>query len=76
MHFDRCHFFRFGESSLDFEAVYYIATPDYNAHMDAQQAVLLSIARAFRDRGIDFAFPTRTLHIEPPLREVPKDIPA
>lgn len=69
--FDRCHFHRFGGSSLDFEAVYYIASPDFNAHMDAQQAVHLGIARAFRDRTIDFAFPTQTLHIAslPPAPE-------
>jgi small-conductance mechanosensitive channel len=61
--FDRCHFHRFGPSSLDFEAVYYLLSPDYNAHMDAQQAVLLAIAHGFRERGVDFAFPTQTLHI-------------
>lgn len=61
--FDRCHFHRFGASSLDFEAVYYINSPDYNAHMDAQQAVHLSIVRAFRDQNIEFAFPTQTLYL-------------
>lgn len=61
--FDRCHFHRFGASSLDFEAVYFINSPDYNTHMDAQQAVHLSIARAFRDQSIEFAFPTQTLYL-------------
>lgn len=63
--FDRCHFHRFGPSSLDFEAVYYINSPDYNAHMDAQQAVHLAIARAFREQNIAFAFPTQTLYLAP-----------
>lgn len=61
LRFDRCHFHRFGASSLDFEVVYYINSPDYNAHMDAQQAVHLAIARAFRSEGVEFAFPTQTL---------------
>lgn len=61
--FDRCHFFRFGNSSLDFEAVYYINSPDYNAHMDAQQSVHLSIIRAFREQGIEFAFPSQTVYV-------------
>jgi len=61
--FDRCHMFRFGASSQDFEAVYYISSPDYNAHMDTQQAVHLAIARAFREKGIEFAFPTQTLYL-------------
>lgn len=45
MRFDRCHLYRFGASSVDFEAVCYINSPDYNAHMDAQQAIHLAIAR-------------------------------
>ncbi len=58
---DRAHFKGFGESSLDFEAVYYVATPDYNAYMDIQQAVNLELVRQFEAEGIDFAFPTRTI---------------
>jgi small-conductance mechanosensitive channel len=61
--FDRCHFCAFGDSSLNFETVYYINSPDYNVHMDAQQAILLGVARRFAERGISFAFPTRTLHV-------------
>lgn len=79
--FDRCHFYRFGASSLDFEAVYYINSPDYNAHMDAQQAVHLAIARAFRERRIEFAFPTQTLHVAAggavaPQGRIPESEPA
>ena len=72
--FDRCHFCRFGASSLDYEAVYYINSPDYNAHMDTQQAVLLAIARAFRNDGITFAFPTQTLYIARPADATPKSM--
>ncbi len=61
--FDRCHLHRFGASSMDYEAVYYINSPDYNAHMDAQQAVHMAIARAFRAESIEFAFPTQTLYL-------------
>ncbi len=28
--FDRAHFARYGESSLEFEAVYYVLSADYN----------------------------------------------
>ncbi|MBX3390856.1 MAG: mechanosensitive ion channel family protein [Phycisphaeraceae bacterium] len=62
LRFDRCHFAKFGGSSLDFEAVYYIKSPDYNAHMDALQSINLAIARQFRDAGIDFAFPSQTIY--------------
>lgn len=62
--FDRAHFAGFGESAFDFEIVYYVLTPDYNAYMDTQQAINLSILRTFREQGIEFAYPTRTVFLE------------
>src|SRR4030095_12516873 len=62
--FDRAHFKGFGPSSLDFEAVYWILTPDYNAFMDRQQAVNVGLLRAFEAEGIGFAYPTQTLLLE------------
>lgn len=62
--FDRCHFMHYGDSSLDFETVYYFLDPDYNQHMDAQQAILLELYRRCEARDISFAFPTRTVYIE------------
>jgi len=59
--FERAHFKGFGASSLDFEAVYWILTPDYTAFMDRQQAVNLDLLRAFEKEGIGFAYPTRTV---------------
>lgn len=60
---DRVHFKEFGASSLDFEAVYYIASHDYNTHMDALQRINLALLDRFRKEGVAFAFPTRTLHL-------------
>jgi small-conductance mechanosensitive channel len=59
--FDRAHFYRFGESSLDFEVVYFVLTGEYNVYMDIHQAVNLEIMREFESKGIEFAYPTRTL---------------
>ncbi|HEX6058783.1 MAG TPA: mechanosensitive ion channel family protein, partial [Gemmatimonadaceae bacterium] len=61
--FDRAHFFRFGDSSLDFETVYYVLSPDYTRYMDVQQAINLALVARFAEDGIEFAFPTRTLHL-------------
>ncbi len=61
--FDRCHFIGFGESSLDFELVYYIPTNDYLLAMNAQQQINLEIMREFEENGIEFAFPTQTINI-------------
>ncbi|WP_372719489.1 mechanosensitive ion channel family protein [Immundisolibacter sp.] len=62
--FDRAHFKGFGDSSLDFEVVYYVLDPDYGRYMDIQQAINLELLRRFAALGVGFAFPTRTLHIE------------
>lgn len=70
LRFDRAHFKAFGDSSLDFEAVYHVLDPDYGRYMDAQQAVNLALVAAFEARGIGFAFPTRTLRIEQPVSVV------
>lgn len=61
--FDRAHFKQYGDSAIVFEAVYYMLVPDYNAYMDTQQAINLEIYRRFEMEEIDFAFPTRTVHV-------------
>ncbi|MCC5794723.1 MAG: mechanosensitive ion channel family protein [Chromatiales bacterium] len=60
--FDRAHFRGFGESSLDFEVVYFTLDPAFNFFMDTQQAINLQMMRRFTQEGIDFAYPTRTLY--------------
>lgn len=62
--FDRAHFLKFADSSLNYEIVYYVLTGDYTIYMDKQQAINLAIFKAFEDEGIEFAFPTRTIYIE------------
>jgi len=60
---DRAHLCGFGDSSLECEAVYFILSPDYNTFMDVQQAVALELIEAFTRDAIEFAYPTRTLHM-------------
>ncbi|HLF22448.1 MAG TPA: mechanosensitive ion channel family protein, partial [Burkholderiales bacterium] len=60
--FDRVHFKEYGDSALVFEVVYSVLDADYNVHMDIRQAINLALYRCFREHGIEFAFPTRTLH--------------
>jgi small-conductance mechanosensitive channel len=61
--FDRAHFKAFGASSLDFEAVYFMLVPDFNAYMDVQQGINLELFRRLKELGVSFAFPTQTLHL-------------
>ena len=53
----------FGDSSLNFEVVYYVLDPDYNLYMDIQQQINFALFKRFEEEHIDFAFPTRTLHV-------------
>jgi len=61
--FDRSHFKEFGDSSLNFETVYYVLGPDYNQYMDIQQTINLEIMKRFEELGIEIAYPTRTVFI-------------
>ena len=61
--FDRAHFKTYGASSLDFEVVYWVKSPDFNLYMDIQQAINLALFRRFAEAGIEFAYPTQTLYV-------------
>ena len=61
--FDRAHFKSYGDSALQFEVVYYMLDPDYNKYMNIQQKINQTLLRGFRERGISFAYPTRTLYV-------------
>ena len=62
--FERCGMSSFGASSLDYKLVFFSLHPDYNRSMAALSRVLLALNRGFRDRGIEFAYPTQTLYVE------------
>lgn len=61
--YDRGHFASYGDSSLDFEFVYYVVGADYNKYMDIQQAINLSIFETFEREKIEFAYPSQTLFV-------------
>lgn len=63
VNFERAHLFALAESSLDFEVVYWILSPDYLLFMNAQQAIYLSLVRQFREHGIRFAHPIRKVRL-------------
>jgi small-conductance mechanosensitive channel len=68
--FDRAHFKEYGAYSLNFEIVYWIKDPDYNVYMDIQQAINLSIFKKFKEKEIQFAYPTQTLIVQNDLSPV------
>ncbi len=61
---DRVNFHKFGDSSLNYEVVYFLDTSDYNEYMNVQEKINLEVKKEFEKAGIEFAFPTRTVYLE------------
>lgn len=61
---DRAHFKNFGDSSLNYEIVYYVLSGEYTEYMDIQQNINLEIVKKFEEEKIEIAFPTQTLYIK------------
>ncbi|PWE17802.1 mechanosensitive ion channel family protein [Marinicauda salina] len=66
---DRVHFAGFGESSLNFEIVFWVTAADYPTFMDKRQAANLAIVKRFEAEGVGFAYPSRTLFFAEPSGE-------
>lgn len=62
--FARTHFKSLGDSSLNYEVVYFADTSDYAVYMDIQQAINLGIITSLNKHGIQFAYPTQTLYLK------------
>ena len=60
---DRVHFNKFGDSSLNYEVVYYLKSSDYNVYMNTQQEINLAIKERFEQEKIEFAYPTQTIYV-------------
>jgi MscS family membrane protein len=55
----------FGESSLNILVYFYLTTTSYAEELEKREEILLSIMSLVEQLNIEFAFPTRTLVIEP-----------
>ncbi len=62
--YDRVHFYEFGDSALMFEGVYYLGSADYVEYMDTHQNILLAVTRGLEERGVEIAYPTRTVYLK------------
>ncbi len=61
--FFEVHMRDFGPHSLDVMVYIFFKVPDWSAELRARHAFCLDIVRLAHTLGIDFAFPTQTLHI-------------
>lgn len=60
-----------GDNGVDYEVKYWLE--DYAKYNDTDALVRQRIWYAFRRAGLNFAFPTRTLHVERPSRIAQRD---
>jgi MscS family membrane protein len=74
------HFNDFGASSLNILVYFFLKVPSWSEELRQRHNVLLEILRLAKALGVEFAFPTQTLHIESlaattavPNRPVPSD---
>jgi MscS family membrane protein len=56
--------YEFGSHSLDILINFFLQVPDREAELSKRQEIMLDILRLAETKGIRFAFPTQTLHIE------------
>ena len=58
--YDRCHAFQFGDSSIDYELVFFVETADMAAGMQTRQDIMVAMMRRFAGLNVEFAYPTQT----------------
>ncbi len=74
-------FRNFGDSALEVLVYFFLRVPSWTEELKQRQNVLLEIMRLAEAIGVDFAFPTQTLHVEtlaepatiPPRRSPPRE---
>ena len=59
----RVYFSDFSASSLDFKCMYWYHPPAYWDYMEFSERVNIEILERFNKAGIEFAFPTQTVHL-------------
>jgi small-conductance mechanosensitive channel len=62
--FDRGHLKGFSASSIDYEFVYWVRSPDYVIYMDVQQKINMAILAAFAKRKINLAHQTQKVLLD------------
>ncbi|MCE5325783.1 MAG: mechanosensitive ion channel family protein [Planctomycetaceae bacterium] len=60
----RVYFNEFNADSLNVQVLYWFAPPDWWAYLAFNHDFNMELLRRFKEEGIEFAFPTRTLHVK------------
>ncbi len=62
--FYEVHFTTFGAHSLDILVYIFFKVPDWSTELQQRHNFLLEVLRLSKELGIEFAFPTQTLHVD------------
>ncbi|MDR1811804.1 MAG: mechanosensitive ion channel family protein [Candidatus Fibromonas sp.] len=62
--FDRGHLKGFDASSIDYEFIYWVRSPDFVVYMDVQEQINLAVMDAFAEKKIEMARPTQTVFLQ------------
>jgi len=61
------NFLNYGASSLDIQIIFFAADPNIVKTFTMRERINLAIMRAVNARGLSFAFPTQTVHLDGPV---------
>jgi small-conductance mechanosensitive channel len=62
--FDRCYFESFGDFSLNYEIIYFVKSSEMTDTVKVKNDFNINIYKLFEEEGIEFAYPTQTVHVE------------
>ena len=60
------HVHNLSSSSIDIMLYCFFQVPDWGQELSARETLILDIMRTAEKLGISFAFPTQTVHLQPP----------
>ncbi len=68
------HFNSFGPHSLDVLVYVFLDVPDWSTELQQRHNFLLEILKLAKDVGVEFAYPTQTLHMDSFYKDEPRQV--
>ncbi len=68
------HFNNFGPHSLDVLVYIFFDVPDWSTELQQRHNFLLTILEVAKEVGVEFAFPTQTLHVDSFYKDEPRKV--
>ncbi|MBO6523452.1 MAG: mechanosensitive ion channel family protein [Balneolaceae bacterium] len=72
--FYEVHFNSFGAHSLDVLIYVFFDVPDWSTELQQRHNFFLEILRLAKEVGVEFAFPTQTLHVDSFFKDQPREV--